>query len=64
MEKYSVAPGVGDPFGTTIGVLQVTIRCACDIKGSNIGGGFPNPYASLTFNDGADLAKTRYKTDT
>lgn len=54
----------GVPLDTAIGVLQVIVRSARGIKGSKIGGGTPDPYVSLTFNDRAELAKTKYKLNT
>ena len=54
----------GAPLDTAIGVLQVIVRSAREIKGSKIGGGTPDPYVSLTINDRAELAKTKYKTNT
>lgn len=54
----------GAPLDTAIGVLQVIVHCARDIKGSKIGGGSPDPYVSLTLNDRAELAKTKPKTNT
>ena len=54
----------GVPLDTAIGVIEVIIRSARDIKGSKIGGGTPDPYVSLTFNDRAELARTKYKNNT
>lgn len=54
----------GVPLDTAIGVLQVVVRSARGIKGAKIGGGTPDPYVSLTFNDRAGLAKTKYKLNT
>jgi Ca2+-dependent lipid-binding protein len=54
----------GAPLDAAIGVLQVVVRSARDIKGSKIGGGTPDPYVSLTFNDRAQLAKTKHKINT
>lgn len=54
----------GAPLDTAIGVLQVIIRSARDIKGSKIGGGTPDPYVSLTLNDRTELAKTKRKNNT
>jgi hypothetical protein len=54
----------GAPLDTAIGVLQVIVRSARDIKGSKIGGGTPDPYVSLTLNDRVELAKTKHKTNT
>lgn len=54
----------GKPLDAAIGVLQVTIQSARGIKGTKIGGGTPDPYVSLTINDRAELARTKYKTNT
>ena len=54
----------GVPLDTAIGVLQVIVRSARNIKGSKIGGGTPDPYVSLTLNDRAELAKTKHKQNT
>ena len=54
----------GVPLDTAIGVLQVIVRSARGIKGAKIGGGTPDPYVSLTFNDRAELAKTKHKNNT
>lgn len=54
----------GVPLDTAIGVLQVVVHCARDMRASKIGGGTPDPYVSLTLNDRAELAKTKYKTNT
>lgn len=54
----------GAPLDTAIGVLQVTIQSARGIKGSKIGGGTPDPYVSLSYNNRAEMAKTKYKHNT
>lgn len=54
----------GVPLDTAVGVLQVIVRSARDIRGSKIGGGTPDPYISLTLNNRAEIAKTKYKTNT
>ena len=54
----------GVPLDTAIGVLQVVVRSARDIKGSKIGGGTPDPYVSFTLNERAELAKTKYRQNT
>lgn len=54
----------GAPLDSAIGVLQIIVRSARGIKGSKIGGGSPDPYVSLTFNDRAELSKTNHKTNT
>lgn len=54
----------GQPIDAAIGVLQVTVRSARGLKGSKLGGGTPDPYVSLSINNRAELAKTRYKRST
>ena len=54
----------GVPLDTAVGVLQVIVRSARDIKGSKIGGGTPDPYVSLALNDRAELARTKCKHNT
>lgn len=54
----------GVPLDAAIGVLQVVVRSARDIKGAKLGGGTPDPYVSLTFNDRGELAKTKHKLNT
>jgi len=54
----------GVPLNAAIGVLQIIVRCARDIKGSKIGGGTPDPYVSLMLNNRAELAKTKHKINT
>lgn len=54
----------GKPLDAAIGVVQVTIHSARGIKGTKIGGGTPDPYVTLTINDRAELAHTKYKTNT
>ncbi|KAH9948433.1 C2 domain-containing protein [Amylocystis lapponica] len=54
----------GEPLDTAIGVLQVTIHSARGIKGQKIGGGTPDPLVSLSINQRAELARTKYKSDT
>ena len=53
----------GAPLDTAIGVLQIIVRSARDIKGPKIGGGAPDPYVSITLNNRAELARTKYKTN-
>jgi Ca2+-dependent lipid-binding protein len=47
-----------------IGVLQVTIFDARGLKGSKMGGGTPDPYVSLTINNRAEMARTKFKAST
>ncbi|TFK41292.1 C2 domain-containing protein [Crucibulum laeve] len=54
----------GKPLDAAIGVIQVTIHSARGIKGTKIGGGTPDPYVSLSINNRAELARTKYKTNT
>jgi Ca2+-dependent lipid-binding protein len=54
----------GKPLDAAIGVLLVTVQSARGIKGTKIGGGTPDPYVSLTINDRAELARTKYKHNT
>lgn len=54
----------GEPLDTAIGVLQVTIQSARGLKGTKIGGGTPDPFVSLSINNRAELARTKYKHDT
>lgn len=54
----------GKPLDSAIGVLQVTLHSARGIKGVKIGGGTPDPYVSLSINDRAELARTKWKHDT
>jgi Ca2+-dependent lipid-binding protein len=54
----------GKPLDAAIGVVQVTVRAARNVQGSKIGGGVPDPYVSLSINERAELARTRYKTNT
>lgn len=54
----------GKPLDAAIGVLQVTVHSARGIKGTKIGGGTPDPYVGLSINNRAELARTKYKTNT
>jgi Ca2+-dependent lipid-binding protein len=54
----------GSPLDTAIGVLQVTVQSARSLKGTKLGGGSPDPYVSLSINERAELARTKYKPDT
>lgn len=54
----------GTPLDSAIGVLQVTIHAARGIKGTKIGGGTPDPFVGLCFNNRAEVAHTKYKSDT
>ncbi|KAG9128333.1 hypothetical protein FRC07_000841 [Ceratobasidium sp. 392] len=54
----------GAPLDAAIGVLQVTIFDARGLKGGKIGGGTPDPYVSLTINNRAQMARTKFKGST
>ncbi|KAI0336165.1 tricalbin [Cubamyces sp. BRFM 1775] len=54
----------GEPIDTAIGVLQVTVQSARDLKGSKLGGGRPDPFVSLSINERVELAKTKFKHNT
>ncbi|OSD05892.1 tricalbin [Trametes coccinea BRFM310] len=54
----------GEPIDTAIGVLQVTIQGARDLKGSKLGGGRPDPFVSLSINERVELARTKFKHNT
>jgi Ca2+-dependent lipid-binding protein len=54
----------GAPLDTAIGVLQVTIHGARSLKGVKLGGGSPDPFVSLSLNQRAELARTKYKHNT
>ncbi|KAF9270554.1 tricalbin [Marasmius fiardii PR-910] len=54
----------GVPLDAAIGVVQITIHSARGIKGTKIGGGTPDPYVSISINNRAELATTKYKHNT
>lgn len=54
----------GKPLDAAIGVIQVTVHSARGIQGTKIGGGTPDPYVSLSISGRAELARTRYKSNT
>jgi len=54
----------GKPLDAAIGVIQVVVHAARGIKGTKIGGGTPDPYISLSINERAELARTKYKSNT
>ncbi|KAI0757330.1 tricalbin [Daedaleopsis nitida] len=54
----------GEPIDTAIGVLQVTVQSARDLKASKLGGGRPDPFVALSLNERAELAKTKWKHNT
>jgi Ca2+-dependent lipid-binding protein len=54
----------GKPLDAAIGVLKVTIHSARGVKGVKIGGGTPDPFVALSLNDRAEMARTRWKSNT
>ena len=54
----------GAPLDAAIGVLQVTVHSARSLKGVKLGGGTPDPYVSLSINNRAELARTKWKHST
>ena len=54
----------GKPLDAAIGVVEVTVRAARSLQGAKMGGGVPDPYVSLSINERAELARTRYKSNT
>lgn len=54
----------GEPLDSAIGVLQVTVRSARDLKASKMGGMTPDPFVSMSINKRAELAKTKYRHST
>lgn len=54
----------GKPLDTAIGVIEVTLQSARGIKGTKIGGGTPDPFVSLSINERAELARTKWKHNT
>lgn len=54
----------GKPLDAAIGVVQITIHSARGIKGAKIGGGTPDPFVSLSINERAELARTKWKHNT
>lgn len=54
----------GTPLDTAIGVLQITIFSARNLKGVKFGGGTPDPYVAISLNGRETLAKTKYKHST
>ena len=54
----------GAPLDTAIGVLQVTVQSARDVNTTKFGGGRPDPFVSLSINERAELAKTKWKHNT
>ncbi|EST08677.1 C2 domain protein [Kalmanozyma brasiliensis GHG001] len=54
----------GTPLDTAIGVLQVNIWSARNLKGVKLGGGTPDPYVTLSIDNREVLAKTSTKRGT
>ncbi|KAG7099557.1 hypothetical protein E1B28_001390 [Marasmius oreades] len=54
----------GAPLDAAIGVVQISVHSARGIKGTKIGGGTPDPYVSISINNRAELAVTKYKHNT
>jgi len=53
----------GKPLDAAIGVIEVVVRAARNLQGVKLGGTC-DPYVTLSINDRAELAKTRYKSNT
>ncbi|GAC98407.1 hypothetical protein PHSY_006001 [Pseudozyma hubeiensis SY62] len=51
----------GTPLDTAVGVLQVNIWSARNLKGVKLGGGTPDPYVTLSIDNRDVLAKTSVK---
>jgi Ca2+-dependent lipid-binding protein len=54
----------GEPLDSAVGVLQVTVQSARGLRGGGLASGTPDPYVSLSINQRAELARTKYKHDT
>lgn len=54
----------GTPLDTAIGVLQVNIWSARNLRGTKLGGGTPDPYVALSIDNREVLAKTSVKKST
>lgn len=54
----------GTPLDTAVGVLQVNIWSARNLKGVKLGGGTPDPYVTLSVDNRDTLAKTATKKGT
>ncbi|KAJ9475360.1 Tricalbin-3 [Pseudozyma hubeiensis] len=51
----------GTPLDTAVGVLQVNVWSARNLKGVKLGGGTPDPYVTLSIDNRDVLAKTSVK---
>ncbi|PWY97366.1 tricalbin [Testicularia cyperi] len=54
----------GTPLDTVIGVLQVNVWSARNLKGVKLGGGTPDPYVAISIDNRDTLAKTAVKKST
>lgn len=54
----------GVALDAATGVLQLKIEAARGITGAKLGGGTPDPYVSITINNRAEIAKTKFKRST
>ncbi|KAF8807280.1 transmembrane protein [Phlegmacium glaucopus] len=54
----------GKPLDAAIGVVQVLVRSARGVKATKMGGGAPDPYASLNLEHRAEICHTNYKSNT
>lgn len=54
----------GTPLDTAVGVLQVSIWSARNLKGVKLGGGTPDPYAAISIDNKDVLDKTKWKKST
>jgi len=54
----------GAPIDTAIGVIQIFVRSASNLKGRKIGGGDPDPYVAISINNRAEMARTKHRPDT
>jgi len=54
----------GAPIDTATGVIKVVVHGARSISANKIGGGSVDPYVTLSINNRAQLAQTKYKNST
>lgn len=54
----------GTPLDTAVGVLQISIWSARNLKGVKLGGGTPDPYAAISIDNKDVLDKTKWKKST
>lgn len=50
-----------EPIDTAIGVVEVTIYNARNLKGVKLGGGTPDPYVRIDLGNQTGLAQTKIK---